>query len=263
MRAYGLLCLLTLLSACSTAPTQTNPTPGDPPEVVQARRTLNEKLNLTPFITDLVFEVNPGDSRDITYVDSRNGGKFAVSLFSLLPESISVTFSPGSAGVESAWKVGYSDYITQQEYFWLSSSWSETDAQAVADALRTLSLDARQDMQKTNETAFQQFKQVCAAAIAQKTWPTMPEDAREHEVLAENAYRESDFDKAITEYTDALQTYPCWSEGWRQRGLLQGQQRYYMGAANSLRHYLELTPDAPDAKDLRDKLIIWRDKAGI
>jgi hypothetical protein len=28
-----------------------------------------------------------------------------------------------------------------------------------------------------------------------------------------------------------------------------------------MKHYLELVPDAPDAKDARTQLIIWEDKA--
>ncbi|HEV2331973.1 MAG TPA: tetratricopeptide repeat protein, partial [Gammaproteobacteria bacterium] len=249
--------------ACSTEPVLTAAVPGDPPEVIQARRTLNEKLNLTPLVKDVVFEVNPGDARDIAYTDPRDGGKYYVSLFTLIPSSISVDFSPGSVNVESAWKVSYTDYVKMTPYFWLSSSWSQTDAQAVAEALRILSLDARQDLVKTNDADFQKFTQTCAAPIAQKTWPPMPEEAREHEVLAENATRESDFDKALDEYTAALQAYPCWPEGWRQRALIQGQEHYYLGAYNSLRHYLDLVPDAPDTNGLRDQLIIWRDKAGI
>src|SRR5690348_7436132 len=261
MRAVAVLCLLMLLSACSTEPVLTAAVPGDPPEVIQARRTLNEKLNLTPFVKDVVFEVNPGDARDIAYTDPRDGGKYYVSLFTLIPGSISVDFSPGSVNVESAWKVSYTDYVKMTPYFWLSSSWSQTDAQDVAQALRILSLDARQDLVKSNDAAFGKFTQTCAASIAQKTWPPMPEEAREHEVLAENATRESDFDKALDEYSAALQTYPCWPEGWRQRALIQGQEHYYLGAYNSLRHYLYLAPDAPDANGLRDQLIIWRDKA--
>ena len=263
MRAYAVLSVLMLLSACSTEPVLTAAVPGDPPEVIQARRTLNEKLNLTPFVKDVVFEVNPGDARDIAYTDPRDGGKYYVSLFTLIPGSISVDFSPGSVNVESAWKVSYTDYVKMTPYFWLSSSWSQTDAQDVAQALRILSLDARQDLVKTNDADFQKFTQTCAASIAQKTWPPMPEEAREHEVLAENATRESDFDKALDEYSAALQTYPCWPEGWRQRAQIQGQEHYYMGAYNSLRHYLDLAPDAPDANGLRDQLLIWRDKAGI
>ena len=263
MRAVAVLCLLMLLSACSTEPVLTAAVPGDPPEVIQARRTLNEKLNLTPLVKDVVFEVNPGDARDLAYTDPRDGGKYYVSLFTLIPGSINVEFSPGSVGVESAWKVNYTDYVEMHQYFWLSSSWSEADAQAVAGALRTLSLDARQDLMKTNDTAFEQFKQACSAYIAQKAWPPMPEEAREHKVLAENAFRESDFDKALDEYTSAVGTYPCWPEGWRQRAQIQGQGHYYLGAYNSLRHYLYLAPDAPDAQALRDQLIIWRDKAGI
>jgi len=263
MRAYVVLFLLMLLSACSTEPVLTAAVPGDSPEVIQARRTLNEKLNLTPLVKDVVFEVKPGDPRDILYTDPRNGEKEYISLFTLIPSSISVDFSPGSVGVESAWKVSYTDYVEMHPYYWLSSSWSEADAQAVADALRTLSLDARQDLVKVNDVAFEQFKQACGSYIAQKNWPAMPEEAREHKVLAENAFRESNFDKALDEYTSAVGTYPCWPEGWRQRGQLQGQGHYYLGAYNSLRHYLYLAPDAPDAQALRDQLIIWRDKAGI
>ena len=263
MRVYAVLCLLMLLSACSTGPVLTDAVSGDSPEVIQARRTLNEKLNLTPLVKDVVFEVKPGDPRDILYTDPRTGEKNYVSLFTLIPSSISVDYSPGSVGVESAWKVSYIDYVEMHPYFWLSSSWSEADAQAVADALRILSLDARQDLVKVNDTALEQFKQACGPYIAQKAWPPMPEEAREHKVLAENAYRESDFDKALDEYTAAVGVYPCWPEGWHQRAEIQGQGHYYLGAYNSLRHYLYLAPDAPDAQALRDQLIIWRDKAGI
>src|SRR5690348_3756847 len=138
MRAYAVLSVLMLLCACSTEPVLTAAVPGDPPEVIQARRTLNEKLNLTPFVKDVVFEVNPGDPRDIAYTDPRDGGKYYVSLFTLIPSSISVDFSPGYGNVESAWKVSYTDNVKMASYFWLSSSWSQTDAQDVAQALRIL-----------------------------------------------------------------------------------------------------------------------------
>lgn len=263
MRVYAVFCLILLLSSCSTEPVLTDAVPGDSPEVIQARRTLNEKLNLTPFVTDVVFETKPGDARDILYTDPRTGEKNYVSLYTLIPGSISVDYSPGAVNLESAWKVSYTDYVQMHQYFWLSSSWSAADAQVVADALRILSQDARQDLVKDNDAAFEQFKQGCGPYVAQKNWPAMPEEAREHQVLADNAYRESDFDKAIGEYTAAVGAYPCWPQGWRQRGQLQGQGHYYMGAYNSLRHYLYLAPDAPDAAALRDQLIIWRDKAGI
>ena len=53
----------------------------------------------------------------------------------LLPDSISVAYSPGSATVEDAWKVSYTSYVRMQKFFWLSSGWLQADAQAVAHAL--------------------------------------------------------------------------------------------------------------------------------
>jgi hypothetical protein len=42
--------------------------------------------------------------------------------------------------------------------------------------------------------------------------PTMPEDAREHQVLAEFAFKERNADKAISEYSAALSVFPTWPE---------------------------------------------------
>lgn len=264
MRAYIGTALLmgTLLSGCSTEPVLTQTGINDPPDVVQARRVLNRELNETPFVSDVVFDVTPGDDREIDYTDPRSGEKFSVALASTLPNSIRVDYSPGSATVESAWKVTYTDYVKMKDFYWLSSSWSQSDAQSVADSLRILVLDAGHDTDKRNEADLEKVIQTCQPWIAQKNWPPMPEEVRQHKVLAENAYQESNFDEAIGQYYEALQIYPCWPDAWRKRGLMQAQSRYYRGAINSIRHYLALVPDAPDASDLRDKLIIWRDKTG-
>ena len=42
----------------------------DPPQVIEARRVLNDEINRTPFVDNLVVDVTPGDYRTIQYAMS-------------------------------------------------------------------------------------------------------------------------------------------------------------------------------------------------
>jgi hypothetical protein len=42
--------------------------------------------------------------------------------------------------------------------------------------------------------------------------------------------------------------------------MIYGEQKNYTDAADRMRHYLELVPNAPDAKEARDQMIIWEDE---
>lgn len=81
-------------------------------------------------------------------------------------------------------------------------------------------------------------------------------------MLAENAVQEKDAVKAIAEYTAALTIYPTWLEGQFNLALLCVDTGDYNAAVGHMQAYLELMPDAPDARAAKDKLIIWRDKLG-
>ena len=75
--------------------------------------------------------------------------------------------------------------------------------------------------------------------------------------VAEKALDDQNLDAAVENYESALETQPMWPEGWYSLALLYGQQNNYQGAANCMRHYLELVPDAPDAKESREKMAGW------
>jgi tetratricopeptide (TPR) repeat protein len=91
----------------------------------------------------------------------------------------------------------------------------------------------------------------------------MPEDAHRHQVLAETAFRSKDVGKAIVEYSAALQAYPCWPEGHYNLAMLAaevGSRPGYDIAVHHLKEYLELMPDAPDARAAKGSIIVWEDK---
>ncbi len=51
-----------------------------------------------------------------------------------------------------------------------------------------------------------------------------------------------------------------WPAGWYNLAMIYGEQKNYTDAADRMRHYLELVPNAPDAKEARDQMIIWEDE---
>jgi tetratricopeptide (TPR) repeat protein len=88
----------------------------------------------------------------------------------------------------------------------------------------------------------------------------MPEAAREHQVLAEYAFKEKDTDKAIKEYSSALDIFPTWPEGQFNLATLAGEKKFYETAIFHMKEYLELVPESPDAQAAKDSVIIWKDK---
>ena len=88
----------------------------------------------------------------------------------------------------------------------------------------------------------------------------MPESAREHQVLAEYAFKEKDTDKAIKEYSAALDIFPTWPEGQFNLATLAGEKKFYETAIFHMKEYLELVPESSDALAAKDSVIIWKDK---
>lgn len=268
---YPCLLMSLALSGCSAysmvAPADDldqpiNAAPDDTPEVIQARRVMKEEVEKTPLVRHMEFDVKPDEVRSISYTDPSNNTQDVVNLVLVLPESITISYSPGGPTEYPAWKLSYTEYVEMKQYFWLSSSWSQGDAQAAADAMKTLVLDARRDLDASNEAAFEKFKQTCQGWSALKDKPPMPDEARQHQATAESDYVKSDLDDAGDEYLAALKLYPCWPEGLYKRANILGATGWYVGAIDGMRRYLELVPDAPDAQALRDKIALWRSKMG-
>ena len=72
MRKYmcGDFLSVIFLPGCSTEPVLSYATVSDPPQVMEARRVLNDEINRTPFVDNLVVDMTPGDYRTIQYAMS-------------------------------------------------------------------------------------------------------------------------------------------------------------------------------------------------
>jgi hypothetical protein len=131
----------------------------------------------------------------------------------------------------------------------------EAAAQGFADAFNRLLYAARRR---------EMDPEFSAAAKAWRQNPTKPPlspEADRERILAENALKEKNLDSVVEHYESALEFQPMWPAGWFNLALIYAEQNDYADAADRMKHYLELVPDAPDAKSAREQIIIWEDKS--
>jgi tetratricopeptide (TPR) repeat protein len=127
-------------------------------------------------------------------------------------------------------------------------------------ALEFLADNARIEARENLEREYAGFEVQVNAWREAEVKPTMPEAAREHQVLAEFAFKEKNIDKAISEYMAALSIFPTWPEGQYNLATLAGEKKMYDVAIQHMKEYLELAPASPDTQAAKDSVIIWKDK---
>ena len=92
--------------------------------------------------------------------------------------------------------------------------------------------------------------------------PQLPEDARRFRVQAELAVRERRYGDAAQRYGEALKIAPWWPEGHFNRALVLAELNRYSEAIRSMKRYLTLVPESPNARQAQDQVYAWEDKAG-
>lgn len=106
------------------------------------------------------------------------------------------------------------------------------------------------------------FHQQAAAWRALTTKPPLAEGARVRRLVAEDAIKRQKPYDALNYYELGVESDPMWAQGWFNAAVIAGQLGYYADAAEHMRNYLELLPNAPDAQSARDQIDLWRYKAG-
>lgn len=91
--------------------------------------------------------------------------------------------------------------------------------------------------------------------------PELPEDARRYGVQATTAAEHKSYDEAIALFAKSLEVAPWWAEGHFNRALLLSNQNRYQEAVTSMKQFLMLAPNAPDARAAQDKIYEWELKA--
>lgn len=135
-------------------------------------------------------------------------------------------------------------------------SWlDESAASSFADAFNRLVYAANHDEN------FPSFVTAAKAWRENSAKPPLSPEVERHRTLAETALDNQNLESAIEHYEKGLEIQSMWPEGWYSLAILYAEQNNYAGATNCIKHYLELAPDAPDAKEAREKMVAWEAKA--
>lgn len=87
--------------------------------------------------------------------------------------------------------------------------------------------------------------------------PTLSEETRRLKIQAELALREKRFFDALDRYEEALHISPWWPEGHFNGALIFAELKDYKSAIQAMNRYLQLVPEASDARAARDKIYEW------
>jgi tetratricopeptide (TPR) repeat protein len=134
------------------------------------------------------------------------------------------------------------------------------DAKQFARAVNAIAYQLSPERLSEDEVPFEQFRSRLRAWRAQGAKPVAPDDIRRSQAVAEDAFNNKDFDKAILAYEEGLEIFPFWPDGHFNAALLCGESEMYGRAVAHAKRYLELEPDSPDAEKVRDKLYVWESK---
>jgi hypothetical protein len=101
------------------------------------------------------------------------------------------------------------------------------------------------------------FVAALAGFRAGKVGPGVGEAVRPHKVAAELAVKDKRLWDAADEFAQGLALAPWWPQGNFNLALVYGELRAYPLAARYMQRYLELVPDAPNARAAQDKVYEW------
>lgn len=85
----------------------------------------------------------------------------------------------------------------------------------------------------------------------------IPEEARKHIVIASMLFERKKLEEALEECRKALQVAPFTPVAFKGLAKCYGALGLYEKAIENMNYYLELSPDAPDARESRDEIYRW------
>lgn len=93
-----------------------------------------------------------------------------------------------------------------------------------------------------------------------KDKPEIPESARKYMVQATSATTDKKYNNAIGLWNQVLSIAPYYPIAYFDKALLFEQTGDYKGAIENMNKYIELYPDAKDARGAKDKIYEWEGK---
>ena len=132
-------------------------------------------------------------------------------------------------------------------------------AQLAADAERARVQREQLAADKVRES--QRFEQLAAKWRALNPKPPLSEEVEKKRLLAEDAYQQKNLNAAVRYYEAGVALDPTWAQGWYNVAQLYAAQNDFEHAIFSMKRYLILLPNAPDAAEAKNDVLLWEAKA--
>ena len=240
--------LLALLTGCASAPVPLAPST----EPMSVRRAVN-LLEMVYVASDTLNGKPSGlhiDAMGLTLVMVRASGSVDVACpYSATPDPLLDTSRMWPALV-IACRV---DNKTATSPFLMAFPKKDTTPSEYARAWQVMRALAAPE---TSEEAAA-FVAVLAGFRAGKVGPGVGEAVRPYKVAAELAVKDKRFWDAADEFERGLALAPWWPQGNFNLALVYGELRAYSRAARYMQRYLDLMPDAANARAAQDKVYEW------
>jgi len=107
------------------------------------------------------------------------------------------------------------------------------------------------------------FAQNTAAWRALTIKPEISEEVYKDRLLAEDAFKNRNLSGAASYYAAGVASDPTWAQGWYNVALVYSELNDYSDAAQAMKHYVILLPDAPDVRAAKDSIILWEAKTPL
>lgn len=85
----------------------------------------------------------------------------------------------------------------------------------------------------------------------------IPEEARKYALRGEVLLKDGKFEEALKEYKTAIKIAPYIAKLYFATALVYGELKDYTQAISYMNTYLELMPDAPDIRAVKDQIYKW------
>ena len=146
---------------------------------------------------------------------------------------------------------------------------NQNDANSFADSFARLSQGSDEELaaavrhaSEKNASDEKLFESQAAAYRAANPKPAVPEQARAYALQANDAFNNHREDDAVELYQKAIQLAP-WNPPFHYNlATLLADEQHFEEAVSEMRKYLVLVPDAPNAREARDKIYVWQGRSG-
>ncbi len=260
------------LAACATTYTAGGNGPGTPMTVAQARQVVHDTILHYPGATaGSEIRLRPRGSDEL----SKAVGISRVNVTSHLLAigtaddktvvfhlaKLDPTFDAAPSGRGPTLHFGSKDYYV---FIYLSAgpeALSPEPGEHLVDALAALKRAALAGTASSSPEDEARFAQVAKAYREAAVKPLPGEDVRRYVVQATVAVKKEDFYGAAEFYDEATRLAPWWPQGHFNRAFILAAIGEYGDAAREMQRYLALVPNAPNARQMQDKIYEWQARA--